>query len=270
MSQGIFCVLNTEQQSPPGWLKCSHSICNSVLPRQDLCDPPHFKNKPNWIYYSFRLTNSIACFNWCKNSAVPQEQLLCSKREQLRNCLDKLNLLLASRIKGFALLEFKKWTLNYSGYQTEQFSTPLARPLWKSNIQQHHTTDPPSAWLGSFQQLLGQRLSENKTKPVRSNVKLFHSIILILSLFNWKATTPLSAPDFGQCLRKRRLWFSSSSKAQEFTADWNPGLQMSSWLFPLAYASQNTRGNVNSVQSFPTWKADLSRNSYLRYLLVVY
>lgn len=93
--------------------------------------------------------------------------LLCSKKEQLRCCLGELNLLLALRIKEFTPLKFEKWILNYSSYQTAQFSAPLPRPLWKRKMLQHSTTDPSSAWLGSFQQLLGQRLPENKTKPIR-------------------------------------------------------------------------------------------------------
>lgn len=33
-------------ENPPGWLKCSHSICNSVLPSQALHDLPHLPGDP--------------------------------------------------------------------------------------------------------------------------------------------------------------------------------------------------------------------------------
>jgi len=165
-------------------------------------------------------------------------------------------------MKGFTLLRFKKWIFSYSGYQTDQFFTPSARPLWKRKLLQHSTTDPSSAWLASLQ-LLGQSISENNTTPIRPSVQLFHSVTLKLSPFNWKAAIPWSAPDFGQCLCKRRLRFSSSNAQNPPRAEAQGSRHAPDylhWLTPL-----NTRGDANPVQSFPIWKADPNRNSYLHF-----
>lgn len=88
--------------------------------------------------------------------------------------------------------------------------------------------------------------------------------MLKLPLFNWKATIPLSAADIGQCLHRRGLWF-SSIKAQNcpWAEAWGSRCHPDHFhcLMPLL----DTRGNMTTMQSFPIWEADLSRNSYFHF-----
>lgn len=82
-----------------------------------------------------------------------------------------------------------------------------------------------------------------------------------LSLFNWKAAIPLSAADFGQCLHRRGLQF-SSIKAQNCPRAEAWGSRHHPDHFHCLMPLLDTRGNMTTMQSFPIWEADLSRNSY--------